>query len=318
MSGWGLGLAVLLDLILGDPPSWPHPVRMIGWFVDKTSKMALAGLKSPFLLRLAGAVLTVATAGLTFSLAWLSLAAAGKISPSLAWAWEVMLAFTTLAAGSLFSETWRVVVALLEGDLERARALLSLVVGRETADLDRAGVLRAVIETTAENLSDGVIAPLFYLVLGGPALGLAFKAVSTMDSMIGYKNEKYLYLGWAAARTDDVLNYAPARLSAALITVSAWVLGLDPVRAFGTWMRDGGRHSSPNAGRPEAAMAGALGVQLGGPSVYHGRLVDKPTLGDPDRPISPGAALKAEMVLLTSSGLAALAALALSWAWRSI
>ena len=181
----------------------------------------------------------------------------------------------------MFHETWRVALALQEGDLERARSLLSLVVGRETANLDRPGVLKAVIETTAENLSDGVIAPLFYLILGGPALGLAFKAVSTMDSMIGYKNEKYMHLGWAAARTDDVLNYIPARISAALITVSAWILKLDPARAYKTWMSDGGRHSSPNAGRPEAAMAGALGIQLGGSSVYHGRPGGKAYPGEP-------------------------------------
>jgi adenosylcobinamide-phosphate synthase len=173
-----------------------------------------------------------------------------------------------------------VVKALRAEDLPEARKRLSMIVGRETKDLDAEQIQKAVIETVAENLSDGVVSPLFYMALGGVPLAMAFKASSTLDSMVGYRNERYEHLGWCSARLDDALNYIPARLTAVLIVAAAFALRLDAGGAWRIFRRDGAKHKSPNAGRPEAAMAGALGVQLGGPSVYDGVVVEKPYLGE--------------------------------------
>lgn len=303
MNEFALGAAFLLDLILGDPPGWPHPVRLIGRLIAFLSVAARGVFRTPTTLRLAGVGIVVLVVGLSWAAAAGLLAAAGAVAPEVGAAVGVVLAYTTLAVRSLYDETWRVVLALKENDLPRARKLLSLVVGRDTNHLDRSGVIRAVLETVAENLSDGVIGPLFYLALGGPALAMAFKAVSTLDSMIGYKDDRYRDLGWAAARTDDWANLIPARISAALITLSAIILRLDARGAARTWFRHGGRHSSPNAGRPEAALAGALRVHLGGPSIYGGRVVLKPTLGFSSDPLEERHVRQAEQVLFVSSAL---------------
>ena len=315
MTGFLLGLAFLFDLLIGDPPGWPHPVRLIGRTIDRLSGLALGSFSSPVALRLAGAVVVVLVVGLTWSAAWLLMAGAALISPGLGLAVWIYLAYATLAARSLYDETWRVVLALHDSDLKRARRLLGMVVGRETRSLDRSGILRALLETIAENLSDGVVAPLFYLALGGPALALAYKAANTLDSMIGYKDERFRDLGWAAARLDDLANIIPARLSAALIALAALLLGLDAPESVRTWLRDGGRHSSPNAGRPEAALAGALGVCLGGPAVYFGRTLVKPTLGRGDQPLSESRVRQAEGLLFASGGLMALGVIVLRSLW---
>ncbi|MEW5725893.1 MAG: adenosylcobinamide-phosphate synthase CbiB, partial [Thermodesulfobacteriota bacterium] len=243
------------------------------------------------------------------------IAGAGLLGLGSALAVSVWLAFTTLSARGLYDETWRAARALAEGDLPRARKLLGLVVGRDTERLDRAGVLRALLETVAENLSDGVVAPLFYMALGGPALGLAYKAVNTLDSMIGYKDERFLHLGWAAAKLDDAANFIPARLAAALVAAAAWILGLDARGALHTWLEHGGRHTSPNAGRPEAALAGALGVRLGGPSTYRGRWVEKPVLGFKDAPLTIAHVHQAERMIFLAGGLMVLLILIGEAAW---
>ncbi len=303
MSGLAFGMAYLLDLVVGDPQGWPHPVRLIGKLVAWLDESARRIFHRPSTLKLAGLAMVLIVAALTWLTAWGLIKAAGLLLPGLDTALTVVLAYTTLATRSLYDETRRVTLALHENDLPRARQLLSMVVGRETKELDRRSILRALLETVAENLSDGVVGPMFFLALGGPPLALAYKAVSTMDSMIGYKNEKYLHLGWAAARTDDLLNLIPARLTAALIAASALILGLDSEGAVRIWFRDGGRHSSPNAGRPEAALAGALAVRLGGPSVYHGRLVEKPFIGDDIQAIEERHLNQTWQVLFISSGL---------------
>lgn len=179
-----------------------------------------------------------------------------------------------------------VIKSLEQGDLNEARQALSMIVGRETSQLDEEGVLKACLETVAENASDGVIAPLFYLVLGGPILGLLYKAVNTMDSMIGYKNDRYLELGWAAARLDDLLNIIPARLTGLLLVAVAYPLGLNGRSALRIMLRDAGKHASPNAGWPEAAAAGAMAIQLGGSATYFGKQVEKATIGDAGQPLS--------------------------------
>jgi adenosylcobinamide-phosphate synthase len=175
--------------------------------------------------------------------------------------------------------------ALQEGDLEKSRYAVSMVVGRDTAVLDDIGVTKAAVETVAENTSDGIIAPLLYMVIGGAPLGFFYKAVNTMDSMVGYKNDRYLYFGRAAAKFDDVVNYIPARLSAILMTVAAGICGMDAKNAWRIYKRDRYNHSSPNSAHTEAVTAGALHVQLAGNAYYFGKLYEKPTLGDADRPV---------------------------------
>jgi adenosylcobinamide-phosphate synthase len=189
--------------------------------------------------------------------------------------------------------------------LDEARLSLALIVGRETGSLDEEGILRACIETVAENTSDGVIGPLFYLFLGGPILALIYKGASTLDSMVGYRDDRYRELGWASARFDDLLNLIPSRLTGLLMAVAAFPVGLNGWGALRIMARDARKHSSPNAGFPEAAAAGALGVRLGGAAVYFGERVEKPTLGDPGRPITP-ATYRAMVRLMYLSSLLAL------------
>ena len=269
-------LAFLVDWLLGDPPSWPHPVRLIGRLIDRGE--AWARILGQARLAAAGAGLALGVTAAVMACAALVLhlsARAGALVHALA---VLYLVYSLICLRDLYNQTWRVEKALRGGRLPEARAGLALVVGRDTAGLSEAEVRRALIETLAENLSDGLVAPLFYLALGGPVLAWGFKAVNTLDSMIGYKNERYLHLGRFAARLDDAAGFLPARLSAWLLIAAARVSGLPWRIARDIYRRDGGLHPSPNAGRPEAAMAGALGLRLGGPSTYGGRVSAKPLL----------------------------------------
>jgi adenosylcobinamide-phosphate synthase len=275
--------AVLLDLLLGDPRWLPHPVVAIGRLISLLEGWLRRILKHE---RLAGLLLLALTTGITFSAGFLLLKGAYAISPYAGFAVAVFLAYSCLAARSLHAESLAVAAALEAGDLDEARRRLSFIVGRDTAELDETEIWRAVVETVAENSSDGVIAPLFCLMLGGPLLALAYKAVNTLDSMVGYKNERYIRFGWASARCDDLMNWLPARLTGLLMVLSAPLAGLSAVGAWRIMRRDGRNHSSPNSGVPEAAAAGALGVRLGGTNRYFDQLVEKPTIGDPLKPLS--------------------------------
>ena len=195
------------------------------------------------------------------------------------------MCYQLLATKSLKTETMKVYDALKEGDLKKARYAVSMVVGRDTDVLDEIGVTKAAVETVAENTSDGIIAPLLFMMIGGPVLGYFYKAVNTMDSMVGYKNDKYLYFGRAAAKFDDVVNYIPARLSAILMIGAAGCCGMDAANGWRIYKRDRYNHSSPNSAHTEAVTAGALHIQLAGNAFYFGKLYEKPTLGDPDRPV---------------------------------
>ncbi|ABQ24260.1 adenosylcobinamide-phosphate synthase CbiB [Geotalea uraniireducens] len=279
-------VAVLLDLLLGDPRWLPHPVVGIGRLISFTEKALRRSIPNE---RAAGILLLFITVGLTYSLAYLFLRGAYGISPYLGSATAAFLAWTCLAARSLHRESRLVADALLRGDIQEARRYLSYIVGRDTAELEAPEIWRGVVETVAENTSDGVIAPLFYLMLGGPALGLAYKAVNTLDSMVGYKNERYLRFGWASARFDDLANYIPARLTGLLMVIAAPLVGLSARSAWRIMLRDGRNHSSPNSGVSEAAAAGALAVQLGGLNHYFGKPVEKPTIGDACGPLTPEA-----------------------------
>lgn len=309
MNAFAFGLAFLLDLVIGDPRSWPHPVRLIGRLISSLTALSRSIAATPEQLRAAGVLIVIVVVGLTWWSAWLATSGLSRYSPALAWIIALYLAYASLAVRSLYEETRRVVLALEEDDLPRARRLLGLVVGRETDDLDRPGIIRALLETISENLSDGVTTPLFYLALGGPPLALAYKAVSTLDSMIGYKDERFRHLGWAAARLDDLANFIPARLTAAFICLSCFILRLDARAAFLTWLTDGPKHPSPNAGRPEAALAGALGVRLGGPAVYNGQVTVKPYLGAARAALNENHVFLAHQVLFLVSGMMGLAGL---------
>ena len=293
---------LLLDLCLGDPRGWPHPIVWIGRLIAGLEAWLRTELKN---LRSAGVILVLlvlAISGLS-ALAALQLAGAG--SGWLAGLMTIWIGWNCLALRSLHKESALVVEALQRGDLNDARQCLSMIVGRETAQLGEEEVLKACIETVAENASDGVIAPLFYLVLGGPVLALLYKASNTMDSMIGYKNDHYRQFGWAAARLDDLLNYIPARLTGLLLVAVSFPLGLNGWAALRIMLRDSGKHSSPNAGWPEAASAGALGIQLGGPASYFGTRIDKPTFGDADQNVTVAHYRQMISLLYASSLLAA-------------
>lgn len=275
--------AVFLDLVLGDPRALPHPVVGIG---------RLISFLEPRLRRIfaderrAGCALLITTVGIAYGIAALLLHAAFAVSADAGTVAAVYLGWVSLAARSLHAESGKVAKALERGDLPGARLALSYIVGRETEQLEEGEIVRGAVETVAENTGDGVIAPLFYLMLGGPALAIAYKAVNTLDSMVGYKNERYLNFGWASARFDDLANYLPARLTALLMVAAAPVCALSGKNAWRIMRRDGRNHSSPNSGFPEAAAAGALRVRLGGANRYFGKVVEKPSIGDPAQPLS--------------------------------
>jgi adenosylcobinamide-phosphate synthase len=275
--------AVVLDWLLGDPRQLPHPVVGIGKLVSLLELALRRRLGAEG--RLGGFFLVFLTVGGAVAAGWGILSSLYHIHPWVGVVGEAVLGWFCLAARSLHRESRRVADALAAGDLEGARHWLSQIVGRDTAELSEEQVWRATVETVAENSSDGVIAPLFFLMVGGPLAALAYKAVNTLDSMVGYKNERYLHFGWAAARLDDLLNWLPARLTGALICCCAPSVGLSGQDAWRIMGRDGRKHSSPNAGIPEAAVAGALGVRLGGSSSYFGQSVDKPFIGEPLQPL---------------------------------
>jgi adenosylcobinamide-phosphate synthase len=277
LSAWMvLPAAVALDLLLGDPPGRPHPIRWMGnaiaCFEPRFRRLPLPPVVS-------GALFAGGLVLLTWLAGYLLVNAAGVIHPGVETVVEVVLLYYCLAIRSLDSEARAVAKALRVG-LDAARERIARIVGRDVRKLDETGIRRAAVETVAENLVDGIVSPIFYAVLGGAPLCLAFKMVSTLDSMVGYKNEAYIHFGKAGARLDDLANFIPARLSVPLIAAAAWLLSGKGRQALQTGIREGKHHSSPNAGYPEAAFAGALNVRLGGPNYYHDRRVEKPYIGD--------------------------------------
>jgi adenosylcobinamide-phosphate synthase len=305
--------AFALDLLLGDPRWLPHPVVYIGACIKWLEGLLSERVGSR---RLAGVLLTALTLAATGAAASVFLYLAAEIDPLLGWAAALWLAFTTLALRSLHKESRAVVKLVEEGRPDEARQALALIVGRDTAGLSEEAVVKACIETVAENTSDGIVAPLFYLFLGGPVLAVLYKAANTLDSMVGYRNERYRELGWASARLDDLLNLIPARLTGVLMALAAWPLGLDPWGALKMMGRDARKPASPNAGFPEAAAAGALGIQLGGPASYFGKQVDKPSLGDLDRPVTVTAYRKMVRLMYLTSFLALALGVILTWLIR--
>jgi adenosylcobinamide-phosphate synthase len=315
MNAVVLGCAYAMDLIVGDPEWLPHPVRGIGRLISIGESAASPGRHSPVRDLLQGAVVTVAVVVAVATAAVLVLLAMRHVHPAAAMLTEVFLAWTALATGSLLSEASRVIHALEEGDLVSARARLARIVGRDTAALAEPEIARAVIETLAESTCDGIVAPLCFLVAGGVPAALAYKAVNTLDSMIGHREAPYTYFGRVAARLDDVANFVPARISALAIAIAAACLGRSGAGAWRIWRRDHRRHDSPNAGHPEAAMAGALGVRLGGTNYYDGIPSVKLELNAEGSAPTPVAARAACRVVEAASLVSVIAALSVVLVW---
>ena len=302
-------LAVLggfgLDLLLADPAWMPHPVVGMGRAIAALEKRLRRRFPAtPAGERAAGRVLAAALPLGTFALAAGALALAYRLHPAAGFALETLWCWQALALRGLADESGKVYAQLAKGDLPAARRAVSRIVGRDTGSLTAAGVTKAAVETVAENFSDGVAAPLLYLLIGGAPLGLAYKAVNTMDSMVGYKNKTYLHFGRAAARLDDAANFLPSRLAALLWIGAAGLAGFDGRGAWRIWRRDRLRHASPNSAQTESACAGALGVQLAGPAWYFGEYYDKPTIGDDTRPVEPADILRADRMLYLAGFLA--------------
>ena len=276
----------ILDFIFGDPAWIYHPVRIIGKGIELGERL-LRRISGEKHLTAAGAVLWLMIAGLSFLFPLGILLLAWKIHPGLCFALEAFWCFQILAARSLCRESGKVYDRLQENDLPGARRAVSMIVGRDTESLTEEGVTKAAVETVAENTSDGVTAPLIYLMIGGAPLGFLYKAVNTMDSMLGYKNDRYLYFGRVPAGMDDIFNYIPARLTALLMIAAAYLTGLDGKNAWKIYRRDRKKHASPNAAQTESVCAGALRVQLAGDAVYFGKLYKKEFIGDSLRPIEP-------------------------------
>ena len=303
-------LGALLDLLLGDPEWFYHPVRLIGRYIAFAEARARRGEPSPAVLRRRAVWVAVSAVLLTALAAAALLLLLRRLGY---WPWLIgmaLLSWTCLSARNLADEAGGVRRALGES-LEAGRRRVSRIVGRDTANLTEREVLCATIETVAENLTDGVVTPMLCLALGGPVLGMAFKAASTLDSMIGYLDEKYRDVGWFAAKADDAWNFIPARITAGLMCLAAWMLRLDWRSAVRVVKRDHANHLSPNCAWSESAAAGALGVRLGGDHEYFGRTVHKPAIGDDTRPPEREDIRRINALMFVSAGLL-LAAIALA------
>ncbi len=315
LAAWSFPLGLALDAVIGDPRGWPHPVRAIGWFISATETILRSAIrrlgKSPGMERIAGIFLTLIVVGAAGLAAWCIVAACDRLGPVPSLLGRAALIHFGLAARSLRDETLR---ASESPDLPSARRELAMIVGRDTAGLDWPEIHRACVETVAENANDGVIAAIFWYGVGGPVGMWIYKAINTLDSMVGYRNERYRQFGWASARLDDVIGLIPARLSWLLISLSAWVAAGRPLAGLKIGWRDGRNHPSPNSAWSEAAMAGALGVQLGGKATYGGVASVKPSLGDPGRAIDARTVRGAVRVMVV----ACLIASVLAWTTRVV
>ncbi len=281
-----LPIGFVIDLLLGDPHGWPHPVIWIGKlisFLEKRLRRLFPA--TPGGERAAGAVIWVVTAGVSLAVPLVILRLCGRVSPWLRLAVESIMCWQILATKSLRDESMKVYKALKTGDLAASRYAVSMIVGRDTDRLDDAGVTRAAVETVAENTSDGIVAPLIFLALGGAPLGFFYKAVNTMDSMLGYVEEPYKNVGLVPAKMDDVLNFLPARISALLMLLGGALLGQNVGNGWRIFKRDRYKHASPNSAQTESVCAGLLGLRLAGDAWYHGVKHEKQYIGDELRPI---------------------------------
>ncbi len=303
----------ILDLIVGDPEWLPHPVRLIGKAINLLDRHLYRDTDENRTKFLKGLLLTLAITASTGLISTLLLYICFSINKYLGFALSIVMSTYCLAAHDLKKSALGVYEKIVSGDLPGARKAVGMIVGRDTGNLSEQGVIKAAIESVSESLSDGVIAPAFFIFLLGPIGGLVYKSVNTLDSMVGYKNDRYLYFGRASARLDDICNYIPSRLSALLVIISSPLVKCDFAHAVIIWKRDRLKHSSPNSAQTESAMAGALGIQLGGPASYFGKIVKKPYLGDIKHDIIAGDIKKACQVMYTASLLFVMLSLIISF-----
>lgn len=276
----------VLDLIIGDPPDFPHPIRLIGnmiSYLEKKLRLSCKNMKSE---RKAGIMLWFIVVFTSFLVPYLIIFLASKINTVFAVVIKSIMIYYILATKSLKDESMKVYYALSKNNLSEARLYLSYIVGRDTEKLNEEAISKAAVETVAENTSDGVIAPLIFILIGGAPLGFMYKAINTLDSMVGYKNEKYINFGRFSAIADDVANFLPSRIAAILMIFAAYILKMDHKAAYKIFKRDRFNHKSPNSAQTESVCAGALNIMLGGSNYYGGMLVEKPSIGDNIKKIS--------------------------------
>lgn len=305
------GVGILLDFLLGDPQKMPHPIRLIGRFIAFLEKKLNSGEKEKALKggRIMLCLVLFASSALTAVILilsyWIHLICGIAV--------EAALTYYIMAARSLRDESMKVYKELKKGEVEKARFAVSMIVGRDTSVLDDIGITKAAVETIAENASDGVIAPMLYTAVGGPILGFFYKAANTMDSMVGYKNEKYIHFGRAAALFDDFVNYLPSRISAYLMMLACLFCGKDfsMKNAYKIHKRDARKHASPNSAQTESCCAGALGIRLAGNAYYFGKLYEKPFIGEDKRPVVYEDIKRANKLMLTTAILCAALLIAL-------
>ncbi len=294
-------IAYLLDLILGDPQKLPHPVILIGKLIDKAEAFLRSRFTNVSGEKAAGVLLTVFIVGFTYGITSLILKLAGMVHPVFVAVVQVLIIYTCLALKTLYKVARNVFDALAAKDIAEAREKVGWLVSRDTQQMDEADITRATVESVAENFVDGILSPLFYAFLGGAPLAMAYKAVNTLDSMVGYKNEKYINFGWASAKLDDLANYIPARISGYLLLMAAGLIRKNARKGLNIMLRDAAKHPSPNGGIPESVVSGALGIRLGGFNVYHGEKTFRAYMGDPMYPLEPKKIIEAlEMVFLAS------------------
>ena len=309
MTALEISAAYVLDLCVGDPQGYPHPVRLIGKAIFFLEKRFLHWARTPRMQRFLGVVLAVTIVSGAGICTWALIRLAEWVHPIFSSLISILLAYTTLATRNLYDEPRKVIRALEQEDLNLARKEVGFLVSRDTDHLDEKEICRALIETVSENTSDGIVAPLFYLAVGGPPWAMAYKALNTLDSMVGYRNDRYRYLGWASARADDLANLIPSRLTAVLLILSSFILRKDWKGAWRITWRDAQKNPSPNSGYPEAAMAGALGVRLGGVNSYFGRVEEKPSIGEPRRSLDRTAVKESLHLMIVNSLIAVIIAI---------
>ena len=295
-----LYIGYITDLIIGDPYSFPHPVKYIGKLIKVVENFVRKTAKTDKGLKIGGFFLWFVTVGTTFAVTYLVMRLA-RFNTVVYVIINSIVIYTTLATKCLKDEAKKIYEVLKTGDLQKSRTQLSYIVGRDTANLDEKEIIRATVETVAENTVDGLIAPLFYAFIGGAPLAMAYKAINTLDSSVGYKNEKYLHIGFASAKIDDIANYIPSRIAVILFTIGNFFLRNDYKNCFKIAIRDRKNHKSSNCAFSEGAVAGALGIQLGGTNVYFGEVVYKPTIGDKTREIEVEDIARTNKILYATS-----------------
>lgn len=312
-------IGCLMDVVLGDPHNLPHPVCAMGWFINCSEKFIRRIFpKVPKWERIGGFFLVLVVVSATAIVSTGILYIAGLISYEVQFVVQCIMCWQCIAQKSLKTESMKVYTKLNEENIEGARKAVSMIVGRDTQSLTREGITKATVETVAENTSDGVVAPIIYMAIGGGVLGYVYKAINTMDSMIGYKNDKYLDFGFVAAKLDDIVNFIPSRISGLMMILAAFVTGLDGKNSWHIFKRDRLNHASPNSAQTEAACAGALRLQLAGDAWYFGKLCKKKTIGDSLRKIEDEDIVRANRLMEWTAFLIMLVIVALNLALLNI